>query len=90
MTATELLQRLGIQDPTKTQRTIVIAALAPGRRAEQTVASEQARVAVLRDAIEDLLSSPQSARAMRRRLQRVFDATTYDGRSALAILESAR
>lgn len=90
MTATELLQRLGIEAPTKTQRTILIAALAPGRRAEQSLAAEQARVAVLRDAIEDLLSSPVPARAMRKRLQQVFDATTYDGRSALAIQESAR
>ena len=90
MTATELLQRLGIPQPTKTQRTITIAALAPGRRAEQMLAAEQARVEVLRDAIEDLLSSPVSAVQMRRRLQVAFDATSYDGRSALQIREMAR
>lgn len=99
----QCLHELGIQTPTVEQKRALrrlIVAMTPERttveRATQEAAEQRkrcreddARVDVLRGAIEAVLALPRVPRPIERRLQDAMDATAYDGRSTREIVRAA-
>jgi hypothetical protein len=99
----QCFEELGIEAPTVEHRRALrrlVAAMAPERTAVERArleAAEQrrrcreddARVDVLRNAIEAVLALPRVPRPIERRLQAAMDATAYDGRTACQIVRAA-
>ena len=99
----QCFNELGIQAPTLEQKRALrrlVAAMSPDRTTVERAtleAAEQrkrcreddARVDVLRGAIEAVLALPRVPSPIERRLQAAMDATAYDGRSAREIVRAA-
>jgi len=99
----QCFDELGIQAPTVEHRRALrrlVAAMSPDRttveRARLEAAEQRkrcreddARVDVLRDAIEAVLALPRVPRPIERRLQAAMDTTAYDGRSVREIVRAA-
>jgi hypothetical protein len=99
----QCFDELGLQAPTIEHRRALwrlVAAMVPDRttveRATLEVAEQRkrcreddARVDVLRNAVEAVLALPRVPRPIERRLQDAMDATAYDGRTAREIVRAA-
>lgn len=99
----QCFHELGIQTPTIEQKRALrrlIIAMTPDRTTVERAtleAAEQrrrcreddARVDVLRNAIESVLALPRVPRSIERRLQNAIDASAYDGRTTKQIVRAA-
>lgn len=100
----QCLDELGITCPSLDQKRALrrlVAAVSPDveqlRRAQAEASEERkrraeddARVDVLRDAVERVLTDESCPRRIRRELENAAGATTYDGRTARRIRKAGR